>query len=176
MTHRALRASSRLTALAALLATSLAGAAQVPLCVNALDQDRQPDFSIYNLSAYGVNIAGPQELRLNHYLGRVDPESITLPLDYQLSVSFVSGNASASHVLGWLYYDELISRGYVDIRNPSTTRSGTPTETASRICMRTSTTSPHRMAPEPGPTSARPAAVPGRSPPTASPTASRSWP
>lgn len=116
MTVRALRVSLVFTTL---LAPPLAIAEPTQACFDSLGQDRQLDFSSYDLSASGVSIAGPQEIRLNPHLGQVDPERIILPVDQPLSVSFVSENASASHALGWLYYDDLITRGYVDLQDPA---------------------------------------------------------
>ncbi|MBZ4421112.1 hypothetical protein [Myxococcus sp. RHSTA-1-4] len=113
MPRRALRAS---IILASLLTSTPAAAQQESLCIDALGQDRQPDFtpdSLY-LSSVVVVDAYPPALRLDvSSLAGLDSERFILPGDQQLSVSFVSESSSASHALGWFYYDELLQRGYV---------------------------------------------------------------
>src|SRR5262249_52765908 len=37
-----------------------------------------------------------------------------LPFDQALSVTFLSESASTTQTLGWLYYDDLITKGYVN--------------------------------------------------------------
>ncbi|GEN12896.1 Ig-like domain (group 3) [Myxococcus fulvus] len=50
----------------------------------------------------------------------VDSNRLILSRDRNVEVLLVEEKAyaGASHTLGWLYYDDLVSRGYVDIGNP----------------------------------------------------------
>ncbi|WP_267145420.1 Ig-like domain repeat protein [Myxococcus guangdongensis] len=50
----------------------------------------------------------------------VDSNRLILSRDRNVEVLLVEEKASAgaSHTLGWLYYDDLVARGYVDIGNP----------------------------------------------------------
>ncbi|MCE9670017.1 hypothetical protein LY474_19650 [Myxococcus stipitatus] len=50
-----------------------------------------------------------------------DRGTLRLPSSRELEVLVVEGAASGSgaHTLGWLYYDELVTRGYVDVRDPA---------------------------------------------------------
>src|SRR5215217_2829467 len=43
-------------------------------------------------------------------------ERIVSPTDQEVSLTFLSRNALASHSMGWLYYDDVVARGYVDTK------------------------------------------------------------
>ena len=51
----------------------------------------------------------------------VDSNALILPRDRNLEVLLAHDNAGggASSTLGWFYYDDLVARGYVDIRDPA---------------------------------------------------------
>jgi type IV pilus assembly protein PilY1 len=91
-------------------------------CIDTTGQDRQPDFTAAqgNYSAVILTPETPPKLRLNTNQTVLDPERITLPFDQDLEALIVDDRAGdgASHTLGWFYYDELITRGYVNINNP----------------------------------------------------------
>ncbi|MCP3167980.1 hypothetical protein [Myxococcus qinghaiensis] len=46
----------------------------------------------------------------------LDAERIVAPTDQEVSLTFLSQNALASHSMGWLYYDDVVARGYVDTK------------------------------------------------------------
>ncbi|MCP3138434.1 DUF4114 domain-containing protein [Pyxidicoccus xibeiensis] len=84
-----------------------------------LGEDRQRDFHPMELSLDDnvmLTADSPPKLRLNHNLTPLSMERIMFPTARQLSVSFVSEQSEASHSLGWLYYDDLVSLGYIDTR------------------------------------------------------------
>ncbi|NPC68607.1 DUF4114 domain-containing protein [Corallococcus exiguus] len=112
-----MRAMIRTLGTLALLTASTAGAAEpAKLCNNALDQDRQPEFSTTSLEMTNptMKITDNKELQLNTALKVFDPEDIRLPFDQNISVSYVFESAGASHTLGYMYMDELLDRQYVD--------------------------------------------------------------
>lgn len=112
-----MRAMIRTLGTLALLAASTAGAAEpAKLCNNALDEDRQPEFSTTSLEMSNptMKITANKELQLNTALKVFDPENIRLPFDQNISISYVFESAGASHTLGYMYMDELKARGYVD--------------------------------------------------------------
>ncbi|MCP3162027.1 hypothetical protein [Myxococcus qinghaiensis] len=51
----------------------------------------------------------------------VDSNQLIVPRDRTLEVMLVDDQAGdgASHTLGWLYYDELVGRGYIDLGDPA---------------------------------------------------------
>jgi type IV pilus assembly protein PilY1 len=65
------------------------------------------------LAALGAGTAHAQSIPL-------DPERILLPFDQDLEALIVDDRTGdgASHTMGWFYYDELISRGYVNVQDP----------------------------------------------------------
>ncbi len=83
-----------------------------------LGEDRQGDFRPMELSLENVALSNdmPPKLHLHTNLRVPDAERILFMNDRRLSVSFVSEQSDASHSLGWLYYDDLVTRGYVDTR------------------------------------------------------------
>ncbi|GMU04646.1 DUF4114 domain-containing protein [Corallococcus caeni] len=113
-----MRAMIRTLGTLALLTASTAGAAEpAKLCNNALDKDRQPEFSETSLEMTNptMKIIQPDsKLQLNTALEPFNSEHITLPFDQNISISYVFESAGASHTLGYMYMDELKARGYVD--------------------------------------------------------------
>lgn len=103
--------------------TTADGGSLQSLCIDTTGQDKQPDFrqDAGFPSAIVVTEDNPPKLRLNTNLNRLDPERIILPFDQNLDALIVDDQAGngASHTLGWFYYDQLISAGYVDIRDPN---------------------------------------------------------
>ncbi|MFP2929369.1 DUF4114 domain-containing protein [Pyxidicoccus sp. 3LG] len=83
-----------------------------------LGEDRQGDFNLRDLSFENVYLTSDMPAKLRLDTNRVGPsaEFIAFPNERRLSVSFVSENSEASHSLGWLYYDDLVARGYIDTR------------------------------------------------------------
>lgn len=83
-----------------------------------LAEDRQGDFRPMELGLDSVLLTEhtPPQLRLNHHRPSLNGEHILFATERQLSASFVSEQSEASHSLGWLYYDDLVSRGYIDTR------------------------------------------------------------
>lgn len=53
-------------------------------------------------------------LSLNVWQGPLVSERILFPNEQRLSVTFVHGASDASHSLGYVYYDDLVARGYVN--------------------------------------------------------------
>lgn len=91
-------------------------------CHGDLSQDRQPNFSAdggLNNQAVVVTSDTPPRLRLNTNLNALNPERIILPAQQNLTAMIVNDSAGngAAHVLGWFYYDELVARGYLDLRD-----------------------------------------------------------
>ncbi|MCP3167979.1 DUF4114 domain-containing protein [Myxococcus qinghaiensis] len=82
------------------------------------DVDRQPPFAEGQFESLdNVHFSGNSTLR--HPEPRPNPvtaEQVVFSSDVDLSLSFLSTYALASHSLGWLYYDDLVARGYVETR------------------------------------------------------------
>ncbi|RKH56755.1 DUF4114 domain-containing protein [Corallococcus aberystwythensis] len=83
----------------------------------SLDTDHQPDFTPWGFDEL-TNLVLTNEgwLSLNLHLGQLSSERIVFPNEQHLSVTFVHESSGASHSLGYLYYDDLVARGYVDTR------------------------------------------------------------
>ncbi|NTX08394.1 DUF4114 domain-containing protein [Myxococcus sp. CA040A] len=83
-----------------------------------LNDDHQPPFaegqfqSLDNVSLLSNSALNYPEPLLSVFGG----ELMMFASDVELSLSFLSTDALASHSLGWMYYDDLIARGYVDTR------------------------------------------------------------
>ncbi|MGQ0506162.1 MAG: DUF4114 domain-containing protein, partial [Myxococcaceae bacterium] len=107
----------RFVVLSALLATPSAFA-QTPakLCQSSLALDKQAAFDANTFSASSaIQVTGtPTVLRLDTNRTPLDPEKIVFPFQQRVSVDYIYESGGASVTLGWLYYDELISRGYVN--------------------------------------------------------------
>ncbi|NVJ27883.1 DUF4114 domain-containing protein [Myxococcus sp. AM011] len=43
-------------------------------------------------------------------------ENIVFPTEHDVSLTFLSQTSVASHSMGWLYYDDVVARGYVDTK------------------------------------------------------------
>lgn len=56
----------------------------------------------------------PQELWLTAPAAPTSSERIVFAQDQQLSVTFINKNSMATHAFGYVYYDDLVARGYVD--------------------------------------------------------------
>lgn len=67
------------------------------------------------LAALGAGTAHAQDG------GTFNPDALVLATDQELEALIVLDYAGegASHTMGWFYYDELISQGYVDIKDPA---------------------------------------------------------
>ena len=99
------------------LVPALAISAPDKLCEDSLDQDKQPDFSEAGLVSTGgilVTADSPPKLQLDTALQVLNPEKLSLPFEQQIKISYVYESAGANHALGWLYYDDLIARGYIE--------------------------------------------------------------
>ncbi|WP_404365796.1 hypothetical protein ACIHQR_35565 [Corallococcus coralloides] len=81
----------------------------------SLDVDRQPDFTPSGFDEVSNMVFQPEgPLRLNVYQGALTSERILFPNEQRLSVAFVHESAGASHALGYVFYDDLVARGYVN--------------------------------------------------------------
>ena len=106
------------------LIPALAFSAPDKLCEDSLAQDKQPDFSEAGLVSTGgvlVTNHSPPKLQLDTALQVLNPEELSLPFDQQVRISYVYESAGANHALGWLYYDDLIARGYIETQGTSDT-------------------------------------------------------
>lgn len=101
--------------LAATLWASLA-LAQTNLCTNVLANDTQPAFDPSNVPDRTAVSITNGKLKLETALVPFDPEKIVLPVDQRLTISYVYESAGATHTTGYLYYDDLISAGYIDTK------------------------------------------------------------
>lgn len=91
--------------------------AQSALCTDALASDNQPPFDATNVpDRTAVSLTPSNGLKLETALVPFNPEKIILPVDQRLSVSYVYESAGATHVIGYLYYDDLVAAGYLDTR------------------------------------------------------------
>ncbi|WP_233582494.1 DUF4114 domain-containing protein [Corallococcus sp. CA053C] len=83
--------------------------------VQDLGIDHQPPFTLAAFQTLvGAFITPEQTVRMNIPLGPISAERIMFQADHQLTVSFVYEYAAASNALGWMYYDDLVARGYVN--------------------------------------------------------------
>ncbi len=89
-----------------------------PLCSNYMTQDRQPDFGSGNFSQRSsVELAPGNRLRLDTDVRAIDPEAgIILPFEQRVTVDYVYQSGGGWWSLGYLFYDDLIARGYIDDR------------------------------------------------------------
>ena len=96
------------------------------LCHDSTAQDRQPDFkndaSLQSSAVSVVTDNGKPVLRLNTNLEVLNPERIYFPFTQQVRVSYLYESAGNSAALGYLYYKDLVTRGYID-------DNGTPADT-----------------------------------------------
>ena len=80
--------------------------------------DHQPPFALEAFqSLVGAVITPEQTVRMTLPRVPVSAESIVFPADQQLTVSFVYEYADASNALGWLYYDDIVARGYINTQD-----------------------------------------------------------
>lgn len=108
-----------LSALAQDAGVGLGDAGAVALCRDDLAQDRQPNLTpdggnLQNLA--GIQFVSPRGIRVDTNQAAFNPNKIILPFDQQLDINFVYESAGASHTVGYLFYDQLIARGYVNTR------------------------------------------------------------
>ncbi|RKH01967.1 DUF4114 domain-containing protein [Corallococcus carmarthensis] len=83
----------------------------------SLDFDYQPEFAASGFDELtNMMLTNEGWLRLNTHQGQLSSERIVFPNEQHLSVTFVHESAGASHSLGYMYYDDLVARGYVDTR------------------------------------------------------------
>lgn len=84
---------------------------------DGLGVDRQPPFtegqfqSIDNFSFWDDSTLRYAEPLLFNLSRRIEFDA-----DVELSLSFLSTHAQGSHTLGWMYYDDLVARGYVNAK------------------------------------------------------------
>jgi type IV pilus assembly protein PilY1 len=91
-------------------------------CIDTTGQDRQPDFTADagGYSAVELTNDSPPKLRLNTNQSVLDPERIILPFDQELEALIVAeGSGVGSATLGWVYYQDLIDRGYIHVNDAS---------------------------------------------------------
>lgn len=113
-----MRYTPLLLATALVLASAPAWAtAPVALCRDSLGEDRQPPF-LPNLftETSGVAFRADGSLQLDTNLTRLNPERIYFPFDQHVTISYVYESAGASHVLGYVYYDDMVAKGYIDTK------------------------------------------------------------
>ncbi|MBN8470005.1 DUF4114 domain-containing protein [Corallococcus exiguus] len=81
----------------------------------SLDIDHQPDFAASGFDELtNMMLTNEGWLRLRTHVGQLSSERIVFPNEQHLAITFVHESAGASHSLGYMYYDELVVRGYVD--------------------------------------------------------------
>ncbi|WP_375756314.1 DUF4114 domain-containing protein [Corallococcus exercitus] len=81
----------------------------------SLDFDYQPDFTASGFDELtNMMLTNEGTLRLNPHVGQLSSERIMFPSEQHLTVTFVHESAGASHSLGYMYYDDLVARGYVN--------------------------------------------------------------
>ncbi|RKG63075.1 DUF4114 domain-containing protein [Corallococcus sp. CA054B] len=81
----------------------------------SLDIDHQPDFTASGFDELtNVTLTPGGPISLPPYLGQLSSERIMFLNDQHLALTFVHESAGASHSLGYVYYDDLVARGYVN--------------------------------------------------------------
>ncbi len=89
-------------------------------CTDRLSTNAQPLFSAASVpDRTAIDITADNKLKLNTALIAFDPEKIILPVDQRLTVSYVFESAGATSSIGYLYYQDLISAGYIDDKGTS---------------------------------------------------------
>jgi type IV pilus assembly protein PilY1 len=110
---------TRLLLATALVLASAPARANTPvaLCRDSLGEDRQPPFvpSLFSETS-GVAFRADGSLQLDTNLTRLNAERIYFPFDQHVTISYVYESAGASHVLGYVYYDDMVARGYIDTK------------------------------------------------------------
>ncbi|MBZ4415266.1 pilus assembly protein PilY [Myxococcus sp. RHSTA-1-4] len=103
-----------------LAATAQDGGTSFNPCIDTTGDDQQPDFTEEMGARSAIDVTKEGWLRLNTFHSSLNPERIVLPFEQDLEALIVDDRAGegASHTLGWFYYDDLVNRGYVDIRDP----------------------------------------------------------
>ncbi|WP_257457016.1 DUF4114 domain-containing protein [Archangium lipolyticum] len=89
----------------------------VALCHDTTGQDRQPDFSPsagFDWTSVSLTNDNPPAIRLNTNLEVLNTEHIYFPFTQQVSVSYLYESAGNSAALGYFYYKDLITRGYIN--------------------------------------------------------------
>ncbi len=100
------------------LAPLLAAAQPAALCNDALAVDNQGTFNALNIpDRTAVAITPGNQLKLDTALVPFNAEKIILPVDQRLSISYVYESAGATHTIGYVYYEDLVTAGYIDTRN-----------------------------------------------------------
>ncbi len=100
-----------------LLFASVAAAQSAALCTDALAVDNQPAFDPASIpERTAIAITPGKQLKLDTALVPFNAEKIVLPVDQRLTISYVYESAGATHTIGYLYYEDLISAGYIDTR------------------------------------------------------------
>jgi hypothetical protein len=93
--------------------------------------DRQPPFTAASFDALeGLALTSGNALKAPGFQGPLSAESFRFSEDMSLSVTFLHKSAVGNSTLGYLYYDDLVARGYVDTR-------GTPGDTSDDTLMDT---------------------------------------
>lgn len=105
-----------LTLLAVLATTALAqDAGMAALCNDALAVDNQGAFDNTTVpERTAIAITPGKQLKLDTALVPFNAEKIILPVDQRLSVSYVFESAGATHSIGYVYYEDLVSAGYIN--------------------------------------------------------------
>lgn len=98
-----------------------------PLCYNYMQQDRQPDFSTGNFAQRSsIELTAANRLRLDTDVRAVNPEAgIVLPFAQRVSVDYVYQSGGGWWSLGYLFYDDLIARNYIDTKGTAATADDT---------------------------------------------------
>ncbi|MBN9688466.1 MULTISPECIES: DUF4114 domain-containing protein [unclassified Corallococcus] len=80
-----------------------------------LSVNRQPPFADSGFELLeNATAMLPQELWLTPPEAPRSSERIVFPRDQQLSVTFIAKESEATHAFGYVYYDDLVARGYVN--------------------------------------------------------------
>ena len=83
--------------------------------VQDLSVNRQPPFVDSGFELLdNAGAASWQELWLTAPLAPRSPERIVFATDQELSVTFIAKESEATHAFGYVYYDDLVARGYVN--------------------------------------------------------------
>lgn len=109
---------ARIVLIAVVLSSAAFAQSNTPqVCQDDMTQDRQPTFNASTLqNQVGIRLTSSNQLQLDTNQTVFNPERIYFPFDQEVTISYVYESAGASHAVGYLYYDDLIARGYIDTR------------------------------------------------------------
>ncbi|RKG92738.1 DUF4114 domain-containing protein [Corallococcus terminator] len=83
-----------------------------------LSVDHQPPFTSWGFEqTEGVGFYSPSMIEAEDLRVHIPAERIRLDVDQRVSVTYVSEGSHASSALGFLYYDDLLRLGYLDVHD-----------------------------------------------------------